>query len=279
MQHGNMHTTYGIMVIKGALPVALGYIPLGIAAGILSAKAGMNIVQVFLLGFLMYSGSGQFMIANLLMAGTGLFSICLSTSMVSARQLLYASAFTRFFEKAPKPLSLWFFATVTDESFGVNLVRFQSGRWGAWPAIGVNVICHLSWTFSTLAGALVGEAFDLPTTIASFAMTSIFICLLMSQRFSADKVVAAGSAVLGVILCKTVGPSELAILFGAVFGVVMGMLYRYRDGSGHETEEAFMTQQATSVHGDADVFSSGPSSAEKPALDATPDVKVGDGKR
>ncbi len=228
MQRTASHNADVAVVIKVALPVALGYVPLGLAAGIMSAKVGMDAFQTFLLGFLMYSGSGQFMIANLSMAGAGVFSVCVSTSMVSARQMLYASAFTRFFDTVPKPLSLWFFATVTDESFGVNLMRFQSGRWGPWRATGVNVTCQLSWALSTLVGALIGEAFDLPTTVASFAMTSIFVCLLMMQRFSVDKVVAAASAVLGVILCKTFGPSDMAILVGAVFGIVVGMLYRSR---------------------------------------------------
>ena len=60
--------------------------------------------------------------------------------------------------------------------------------------------------------------------IASFAMTSIFICLLVTQKVTFENAVAAFVAMVGVFTCKAVGLAGPAILVGAVLGVVAAML-------------------------------------------------------
>jgi predicted branched-subunit amino acid permease len=50
-------------------------------------------------------------------------------------------------------------------------------------------------------------------------MTSIFICLLCTQKITPENVVAALAAVVGVVACKLIGLSGPAILIGALVGV------------------------------------------------------------
>ena len=56
-----------------------------------------------------------------------------------------------------------------------------------------------------LTGAIVGAVGDVPTAIAGFVCTSLFICLLFSQRLSSGNVVAAGLAAVSVAICKFLG--------------------------------------------------------------------------
>jgi len=72
---------------------------------------------------------------------------------------------------------------------------------------------------------LLGAALDIPLAIAAFAMTSIFICLLVMQKFNAGNVIAAVTAVIGVYVCKLIGLTGPAILFGALFGVICAFAY------------------------------------------------------
>ena len=81
--------------------------------------------------------------------------------------------------------------------------------------------------------ALVGSAVGIPLAIASFAMTSIFICLLVTQRITVENVVAAAVAMAGVFACKAAGLSGPAILVGAIAGVAAAMAVgRVRRGAG-----------------------------------------------
>ncbi len=212
------------LAFKAAVPIMLGYVAIGIPCGILEDSIGMNALQVFLLSCLFYSGAGQFMIPNMWLAASPIASIVASVSLVNTRQMLYSASFAPLVAGQPRGLSFLFAATVTDESFGVNMANFATGTWNVRRATVVNLLSLTSWTLSNVVGVLIGSAVGIPLAIASFAMTSIFICLLVTQKVTFENVVAVVVAVLGVYVCKLVGLTGPAILVGAVAGVVAAML-------------------------------------------------------
>ena len=203
----------------------LGYVAIGIPCGILSASIGLNAFQVFLMCALFYSGAGQFMIPNMWLAGSPLASIILSVSFVNTRQMLYSAAFAPWCQKASKRLAFLFSATVTDESFGVNMRQFEEGGWSVARATLVNLCSQSSWTVSCVIGVFIGNALGIPLAIAAFAMTSIFICLLVTQELNAPNVVAAVCAAAGVFVCKLMGLAGPAIFVGALFGVACALVF------------------------------------------------------
>ena len=214
-----------------ALPIILGYVAIGIPCGILSASIGMNALQVLLMGVLFYSGAGQFMIPNMWLAGSPIGAIIASVSLVNTRQMLYSASFAPWCANAPKRLSFLFAATVTDESFGVNMNKFLAGGWTVRESTLVNLMSQTSWTLSCVLGVLVGNAIGIPLSIAAFAMTSIFICLLATQKISAANIVAAVFAMVGVFVCKCVGLAGPAILIGAIVGVACAIVFsRVKEG-------------------------------------------------
>ncbi len=154
---------------------------------------------------LFYSGAGQFMIPNMWLAGAPIASIIASVSFVNTRQMLYSAAFAPHCIGVRKRLAFLFAATVTDESYGVNTLKFEEGGWSVRRALFVNLFSCTSWTLSCTVGVLVGNAIGIPLAIASFAMTSIFICLLCTQKANVENVVAAAVAMLGVYVFKLVG--------------------------------------------------------------------------
>ncbi len=203
----------------------LGYVAIGVPCGILSASIGLDALQVLLLSVLFYSGAGQFMIPNMWLVGSPLASIVASVSLVNARQMLYAASFAPRCERVKKRLAFLFAATVTDESYGVNTARFAAGDWSVGRATGVNLFSQASWTLSNVVGVLVGNAVGVPLAIASFAMTSIFICLLVSQKMEIANAVSIVVAAVGVFVCKYVGLEGPAILIGALLGVAGALTF------------------------------------------------------
>ena len=229
-----MFTTENIRAaFKAAVPIMLGYVAIGLPCGILSASIGLNALQVFIMCALFYSGAGQFMIPNMWLAGSPIASIVASVSFVNTRQMLYSTAFAPWVEGASKRLAFLFAATVTDESFGVNMQQFERGGWTVARATLVNLCSQSSWTISCVVGTFIGSALAdfIPLAIAAFAMTSIFICLLVTQKLTAANVVAAVCAIVGVFLCKAVGLTGPAIFLGAIIGVVCAFAFsRIREG-------------------------------------------------
>lgn len=213
-----------LAALKAAFPVMVGYLFLGIPCGILAQQVGLSALQAFLLSIVFYSGAGQYMISNMWLAASPISAIVLSVSLVNSRQMLYGASLSRFCEGAGKLQTFLFGATVTDESFAVNLSKFETGKWSVFAATCVNVFSELSWALANVLGVILGNLLTVPTALASFAMTSIFLCLLFTQRATEPNIAAACSAVVGVVLCKVVGLSGPAILIGALVGVVAGIV-------------------------------------------------------
>ena len=89
----------------------------------------MDVWMIAIMSLLFYSGAGQYMIPNMWLAGNPISAIVASVSLVNTRQMLYGASLSQFCGGAGKRLSFLFGATVTDESFGVNLAYFACGNW------------------------------------------------------------------------------------------------------------------------------------------------------
>lgn len=216
-----------------ALPVVAGYVGIGIPCGILEQQVGMDWLMAFMISVVFYSGAGQFMIPGMLMAGNPLIAIIASVSFVNTRQVLYSASLSQYCQNVGKRLAFLFSAGVTDESFGVNIQRFRCGGWKVSQALLVNMFCCASWAVSNALGVVLGNLIALPAAIGMFAMTSIFICLLCSQRFNATTVLVVAVSVLGVIACKSLGLAGPAVLIGALAGIAAGLAKNaYSDRAG-----------------------------------------------
>ncbi len=211
--------------LSAAVPVMLGYVAIGIPCGILCHSIGLNALQVFLMCALFYSGAGQFMIPNMYMAASPLASIIASVSLVNTRQMLYAASLAPECEHVSKRLAFFFAATVTDETYGVSTAKFEEGDWSVDRALMVNVFSQSAWAISNVIGIFVAGIIDIPLDIAAFAMTSIFICLLVTQKVTSANIISAVAAIIGVYVCKLVGLSGPAILIGALLGIVCAMVF------------------------------------------------------
>ena len=218
------------VALSAAWPVMIGYVFLGIPCGILAQQVGIDALQVFLLSMLFYSGAGQYMISNMWLAGSPSLAIIAAVSLVNSRQLLYGASLSRFCQGVSARLSFLFGATVTDESFAVNLSRFEQGSWSVGAATCVNLMCETTWALANVMGVVLGNLLTVPSALASFAMTSIFLCLLFSQKGTRANIVAALVAVAGVFACKLVGLSGPAILIGALAGVAGGIFASRKEG-------------------------------------------------
>lgn len=207
-----------------AYPVMLGYVAIGIPCGILSASVGMNWAQVLLFSLFLYSGAGQFMIPNMFVAGSTLLSIVGSVSFVNTRQMLYSAALAPKCKNCGKRKLFWYMATVTDETFGIAIDNFKKDGWTVENAIFLNEFSHGSWTLSNLIGVAIGSMVNIPLTLASFAMTSMFIYLVMSSLDSKPAYVAAAFSIMAVIILKSFGAGSASIFFGSIIGVAFGYI-------------------------------------------------------
>lgn len=208
-------------VLAVAWPIMLSYIPLGLACGVLASKCGINPLMGFLMSVTLITGSGQFMISNLWLAGLPAFSIVASVAAVSLRFALYSASLSPYLKKASKRMSLALSYTLIEEAYGVTLSKLSEGEksWTLGNALALNIVTILTWAVSVAAGSAIGAVLDIPTALAGFVMTALFVCLASSQLTSRGNVVAAVAAAVSVVVLKLVGLANVAVPFAAVIGV------------------------------------------------------------
>jgi predicted branched-subunit amino acid permease len=59
---------------RAALPVVLGYLSIGFAAGVVQRAAGLSVAEVMLLSLLLYAGSAQVVVASLIATAVSPFA-------------------------------------------------------------------------------------------------------------------------------------------------------------------------------------------------------------
>lgn len=163
-----------------ALPVVLGYLPVGFAFGVLAVQAGMTPVTVGLMSYFVYAGSGQLIAAGLLASGVSTAGIVLTTFVVNLRHLLMSAALTPYLKHWSKPLQAWFSFEMTDETFAANLGRFASHGVNKRQVFGLNTFAHAGWVTGGICGALFDSAIgDIKPLGLDYALPGMFIALLL----------------------------------------------------------------------------------------------------
>jgi len=163
-----------------ALPVVLGYLPVGFAFGVLAVQAGLSPLTVALMSYFVFAGAAQLIAAQLLASGVGIAGIVLMTFVVNLRHLLMSAAMTPYLRTWSKGRQAWFSFEMTDETFAVNHARFTTHGVNKAVSLGLNTCAHAGWVIGGIMGALFDEAIgDLTYLGLDFALPGMFIALLL----------------------------------------------------------------------------------------------------
>ena len=213
-----------LKIVKTVWPVMLTYVAVGAPCGMIMGQTGMEPWMVFALSSTFVTGSGQFMICNLWLAGVPAPSIIASVAAISSRFALYSASLAPHLAGASKRQTLAVTGTLTEEAYGISLAKLVGGEgWGPKEAFALNAILIATWGVACTAGAVAGTAVDVPTAIAGFVCTSLFICLLFSQRLSRGNVAAAVLAAVSVAICKFLGWTNVAVPVSVLVGVAAAL--------------------------------------------------------
>jgi 4-azaleucine resistance transporter AzlC len=185
--------------LAAAWPVCLGYTAIGLAFGVLAQKAGFSPWQIGLMSLVVYAGSAQFIAVSLLSQGAAALVVIGTTFIVNLRHLLMSAALAVHLRPLPRKWLPLFAYGVTDESFAVNMNRFVEGTWDWRRALAVNHLTNLTWILATIAGGLGGQYLPAHILGIDFALTAMFVGLLVMQLSGRKEILVAVLA--GVVAC------------------------------------------------------------------------------
>ncbi|HDQ14703.1 MAG TPA: branched-chain amino acid ABC transporter permease [Sediminispirochaeta sp.] len=211
--------------VKAGVSIALGYMPIALAFGLLGKNTGLSLIQTMGMSIFVFAGASQFMALGMIGLGVGVIEIVFSTFIVNIRHMLMSMT---IHEKAlPEPLyrRLIYAFGITDEVFAVSAVR--EGRLSSPFLFGVAGMAYSSWVLNSglgfVAGSLLPEAVQAGMSIALYAMfigllipsvrkhrRALFLALTAGGlNYGFGQIMASGWAIIGA----TVGAVLLMELF------------------------------------------------------------------
>jgi 4-azaleucine resistance transporter AzlC len=206
-----------------AWPICLGYLPLGLALGVIAQKAGLHPLEIGFMSLLVFAGSAQFIAVSMLSNGAGALSIIFTTFAVNLRHLLMSSALTLHLGHASKRILSLFAYGVTDESFGVNLSKFRGENWDIKRALVVNHATNIAWVTSTIIGGYAGQLIPAAALGIDYALIAMFIGLLVMQLKRRPYVMTAVIAGALAVILSLALPGYLYIFLASIAAAIAGV--------------------------------------------------------
>ena len=210
--------------LNAGWPICLGYLPIGMAFGVLAQKAGLSPLQIGLMSILVFAGSAQFIAVAMLASGASAPAIITTTFVVNLRHVLMSSALAVYLRAAHRGLLALYAYGVTDESFAVNMPRFNDHAWSLNRALVVNHAANLTWFVSTVAGGIGGRFIPEGALGIDYALIAMFICLLIYQirkRIHLLTAVIAGLTAVGLALMI---PGNSYIVIASIAAATVGVI-------------------------------------------------------
>lgn len=216
-------------VLGVSMPLCLSYLPIGIACGILLNAAGMNFVLTFLVSIMVFSGGAQFTLASLLVSDAPITSIFMTLFFLELRYALLGSSLSRYMRSESQKLVLIFSASMNDENYAINYMKFVTDKdWSAKDALLVEYYSLASWATGNLLGGLIGSAVQIDLVIVDFALTALFIYMIVMQvRQRLTLFVGILSAGLSIYFLTLV-KSTLGIILATVLASFVGFIIENR---------------------------------------------------
>jgi len=167
--------------IKASSPVFFGYISIGFAYGFLLVKSGFAWYWAPIMCLVIFAGAAQFMAIGLLKNQKSLTEMALAIFLLNARHMVYGLSLLERFSGFKKYRKYLIFG-LTDETYAL-LTTIEPPEESDPETFDflITLFDQSYWTLGSTLGALFGTVIAWNAPGMDFALTALFIVLLIEQ--------------------------------------------------------------------------------------------------
>lgn len=229
---------------KKALPIVLGYIPIGFAYGVLSREVGLTLLETVMMSVLVYAGSSQFIAVNLLGRGADPVSIIFTTFLVNLRHMLMSASLALYFKNYPRKILPALAFGITDETYAINAVELKAYDKDYNFVLGLHLTAYVAWLIgSALGGLFYRFIYDIEALGLDFVLYAMFIFLLMIQLRNKKLVLIGLVSAKLALLFNHLYPGNnwyiiVSTLIAASIGLIIDRGFDFYNGKGNFHKKA-----------------------------------------
>lgn len=168
-------------LISTTLPVAFGYVPLGMAFGVLFvSQLDYAWYMATAMALFIFAGSAQFLSIGLIANQASLISVGVAIFLLNARHIFYGLSLLS--ELKLSGWRRWYLIfALTDESYSLITSLPQEKRSDQSLHWQITMINQSYWVLGSTLGALLGAGVEIPTESLAFVLPALFIVLCVEQ--------------------------------------------------------------------------------------------------
>lgn len=224
--------------VRAELPILIGTVPFGLIYGVLANSAGIPPALALGMSAIVFAGSAQFVIAQLVGSGTPPLVIIFTAAMINLRHMLYSASVAPYV-KHLRPIWKYTLAyLLTDEAYAVTIAHYTATDAQPdpspnrhWYFLGAGLALWSSWQISTAVGVVVGAQIPANWSL-DFTLALTFIALVIPALKDRAAVAAALCAAVVGILGNGL-PYKLGLMAAALTGIIVGL---WIESSTHSTQ-------------------------------------------
>lgn len=184
---------------KRSLPVAMGYLPAGIAFGVLAQVAGIPVWATIMLSIVLYAGAAQYACLPMLSAGLLIGSIATNIAAINLRHVFYGMPLLQYLPKNKLAKTYCLFA-LTDETFSVMTSLPNESRQAL--ILPISLFNQCWWVLASSIGVFIGSALSDLVPHLDFALVCLFAILAYEQFQSIKRYFPVGIAVIALVIAS-----------------------------------------------------------------------------
>ena len=197
-----MHISAIRAAFKSSLPIMAGFLFLGASYGMIMNSNGFAFYYPMITSTFIFAGSMEFLLANFLLGAFNPLEALLLTLMINARHVFYGiSMIDRYKGLGWRKIYMVF--GLCDETFSINCsTEPPLGTDRNWYMFYVTLFDHVYWILGATLGGIFGSLINFSWQGIDFAMTAMFIVILLEQILSGKKnIPSVAVGIVGSLIC------------------------------------------------------------------------------
>jgi 4-azaleucine resistance transporter AzlC len=212
-----------LLGVRALLPMLLGVAPFGVIYGVVALQSGIPPLAAFLMSSLVFAGSAQFLLAQLVGAGAPALLSIGAVGLINLRHALYSASVAPMLHALPRRWKLLLAYLLTDEAYAAaipHLLAAPKSPVAHWILFGSGFALWAGWQLATLAGVLIGA--QLPADLGlDFALPLTFIAIVVPLIDNRARLITALTAGVVAVLLVTL-PYKTGLFAAALAGLGTG---------------------------------------------------------